>query len=128
MTDGSIAVLGAGNAGRALAGDLARLGAEVVLWNRTPEHISEIADLRGIELEGVVTGFGKLRLVTSDMGEAIADSSLLMVCVPAFAHREVAREAAAHFRHGRQSFSTQVGPLAPLSFSMSSGASSVRPR
>lgn len=97
----SIAVLGAGNAGRALAGDLARLGADVALWNRTPDHVAEIARIGGIELEGVVSGFGKLRLVSSDMAEALADATLVMVCVPAFAHRDVARECAPHLRYGQ---------------------------
>jgi opine dehydrogenase len=97
----SITVLGAGNAGRALAGDLARLGADVALWNRTPDHVAEIARIAGIELEGVVSGFGKLRLVTSDMAEALADAALVMVCVPAFAHRDVARECAPHLGDGQ---------------------------
>ena len=87
MSNGSIAVLGAGHAGRALAGDLGRLGADVILWNRTPEHVAEVADRGGIDLEGEIQGFGKLRLVTSDIGEALADASLIMVCVPAFGHR-----------------------------------------
>jgi opine dehydrogenase len=98
----SIAVLGAGNAGRALAGDLARLGADVALWNRTPDHVAEIAHGRRIELEGAVTGFGELRLVTSDIGEAITDAVLVMVCVPAFGHRDVARECAPYLRDGQQ--------------------------
>src|SRR5690606_40412357 len=97
----SVAVLGAGHAGRALAGDLARRGAEVVLWNRTPAHVSHISDWGGVELTGAVSGFGKLRLVTSDIGEALADASLVMVCVPAFAHRDVARLAAPHLRNGQ---------------------------
>lgn len=99
--DGPITILGAGHAGRALAGDLARLGADVTLWNRTPDHVAEIAALGGIELEGEVSGFGKLRLVTSDIAEAIADSALLMVCVPAFGHRDLARACAPHLRNGQ---------------------------
>lgn len=99
---GSIAVLGAGHAGRALAGDLARLGADVVLWNRTPDHVAEIADAGGIELEGEVSGFGKLRLVTSDIAEALADATLVMVCVPAFGHRDIAGVCAPHLRPGQQ--------------------------
>lgn len=97
----SIAVLGAGNAGRALAGDLARLGADVVLWNRTPDHVAEIAAIGGIELEGAVAGFGKLRLVTSDVAEALADATLVMVCVPAFGHRDMARVCAPHLHQGQ---------------------------
>jgi opine dehydrogenase len=101
MVGTSIAVLGAGNAGRALAGDLARMGAEVVLWNRTADNVAEISAVGGVELEGEVSGFGKLRLVTSDLGEALADAGVVMVCVPAFGHRDVARECAPHLRHGQ---------------------------
>jgi opine dehydrogenase len=95
---GRIAVLGAGNAGRALAGDLARMGAEVALWNRTPDHIAEISYLGSVELEGEVTGVGKLVVVTSDIGEALADADVVMVCVPAFGHRDVARACAPYLR------------------------------
>ena len=96
----SVAVLGAGNAGRALAGDLARLGAEVILWNRTPDHVAEIAAVGGVDVEGEVSGFGKLMLVTSDLGEAVTDADLVMVCVPALGHRDVARECAPYLRDG----------------------------
>ena len=85
-----IAVLGAGNGGRALLGDLARLGASVALRNRTADHVDGIAARGGIELEGVIEGFGGLRLVSDELGEVLAGGGLVMVCVPAFAHREVA--------------------------------------
>ncbi len=91
-----IAVLGAGNGGRALAGDLARLGASVALWNRTADHVAGIAARGGIELEGVIEGFGPLRLVSDDLGEVLSGAGLVMVCVPAFAHREVAARCAPH--------------------------------
>ena len=97
----SIAVLGAGHAGRALAGDLGRLGADVVLWNRTPDHVAEVAEQGGVDLEGEIEGFGKIRLVTSDIREALADTSLIMVCVPAFGHRDVARKCAPFLRSGQ---------------------------
>jgi opine dehydrogenase len=95
-----IAVLGAGNAGRALAGDLARMGASVILWNRTPANVAEIAAVGGVELEGEVTGFGRLFRVTSDLGEALSEADLVLVCVPAFGHKDVAAASAPHLRDG----------------------------
>src|SRR3972149_4027857 len=83
-----IAVLGAGNDTHALAGDLARMGASVILWNRTPANVAEIAAVGGVELEGEVTGFGRLFRVTSDLGEALSEADLVLVCVPAFGHKE----------------------------------------
>ena len=56
----------------------------MALWNRTVDHVAEISAVQGIEVEGVVNGFGGLKLVTSDMGEALAEADLMMVCVTCF--------------------------------------------
>src|SRR4030042_1927586 len=89
-----IAILGAGHAGRAMAGDLALRGAPVALWNRTPANIAALRARGGVELEGEVEGFGRMRLVTSDLEEALSGARLVVVCVPAFAHRELAEHCA----------------------------------
>ena len=96
-----IAVLGAGNAGRALAGDLARRGAPVALWNRTAEHVTGIQSRRGIELEGDYEGFGPIDVVTDDMEAALDSAELIMVCVPAHAHADIAGFCAPHLRDGQ---------------------------
>src|SRR5947207_16026357 len=46
----SVAILGAGHGGLALAGCLAQQGHRVVLWNRTPARIAPVAELGGIHL------------------------------------------------------------------------------
>jgi opine dehydrogenase len=74
------------------------MGAEVILWNRTPDHVAEISAVGGVELEGEVTGFGRLRRVTSELGEALEETNLVLVCVPAFGHRDVAAACAPHLR------------------------------
>lgn len=96
-----IAVLGAGNAGRALAADLARQGAPVVLWNRTAAHVAGVRARGGIEVEGDREGFGPIDRVTDDPAVALADVELVMVCVPAFAHTDVAASCAPHLRDGQ---------------------------
>jgi opine dehydrogenase len=93
-----IAVLGAGNAGRALAADLGRQGAPVTLWNRTAAHITGIEARGGIELEGDREGFGPLANVTDDLAAALAAAELIMVCVPAHAHADIATLCAPHLR------------------------------
>lgn len=76
------------------------MGADVYLWNRTFDRVSDIASVGGIELEGEISGFGRLRLVSSEMGEVCRNADLVMVCVPAFAHRDVARQCIPHLRTG----------------------------
>jgi len=97
-------VIGAGNGGKAMAAHLALLGFPVTLYNRTPENIAVIKTRGGVELdgrEGGLQGFGQLKLVTSDMGEALERAEVVMVVVPATAHADVARAAAPHLRDGQ---------------------------
>jgi len=93
-------VIGAGHGGKAMAADLASRDFRVNLYNRTPERITEIA-LRGeIELERENGAFcvGRLATVTSDMAEALDDTDVIMVVLPASGHREIARHCAPHLR------------------------------
>ncbi len=98
------AVLGAGHGGRAMTAHLALMGFEVAHYNRTPEHISGEQARGGIELEsfeGGPHGFAELKLVTSDIGEAIRDAEVVMVVVPSSAHADIARTVAPHVRAGQ---------------------------
>lgn len=97
-------VFGAGHGGKAMAAHLALMGAEVALWNRTFEHIEIIKKRGGIELEspdGGPRGFGKVRLVTSDMAEAIAYAQIIMVVLPSSAHADIAKAAAPYLKDGQ---------------------------
>jgi opine dehydrogenase len=97
-------VVGAGNGGKAMAAHLALMGFPVKLYNRTAANVSAIKTRGGIELtsyEGGPHGFGALRHVTSDMGEALEDAQIVMVVVPSYAHRDVARAAASYLRDGQ---------------------------
>lgn len=97
-------VVGAGHGGKAMAAHLASMGFPVTLYNRTPANVALIRKRGGIELdsyEGGPRGFGRLALVTSDMGEALAEADIMMVVVPSYAHADVARAAAPHLRDGQ---------------------------
>ncbi len=96
----SVAVLGAGNGGLALAGYLGEQGHEVALWNRSPERIAAVAALGGIQVSnpGSPKRLGKIATVTSDMSVALAEARRVIVAVPASAHADVARQAAPHLR------------------------------
>ncbi len=80
-----VAVLGAGNVGCALAGDLARRGVDVRLFNRTPERLAPIQEAGGLTLTGRLEGFAQLPVVTTVLEEALSGAGVLAVCVPATA-------------------------------------------
>jgi opine dehydrogenase len=99
----SVAVLGAGHGGLALAGYLALRGHLVALWNRSPERVAAVAERRGIMLASPnsLAGHAPIALATSDMAAALAGARVIFVAVPACAHAAVARECALHLRDGQ---------------------------
>jgi opine dehydrogenase len=92
----TFAVLGAGHGGLAMAGHLALMGFPTRLWNRSPERIEQVVDRGGIDIEGVIEGFGELELATKDIKSAIKGAHVIMVVIPATGHRQVALECAPH--------------------------------
>jgi len=98
-------VIGAGNGGKAMAAHLAIMGFEVTLYNRTPENIAAIQARGGITLESQdpagPSGFARLARATSDMKVAIENCDIAMVVTPAYAHYNIAREAAPYLQAGQ---------------------------
>lgn len=90
----TFAVLGAGHGGLAMAGHLSMMGFHTRIWNRSKERIDHIVDRGGIDVEGVVEGFGNVDCATCDMKTAIDDADVIMVVVPASGHRYVAEKCA----------------------------------
>lgn len=95
-----VLVIGAGNGGKAMAAHMALLGHEVALFNRSDDHIETIRERGGIDLEYPAgpSGFARLPLVTSDIAEALAFASLVMVVIPSTGHRDIAALSAPHLR------------------------------
>ena len=77
-------------------------GYTVRLYNRSYEHIADT--LRGgieVTLEDGEQEFGPVAYVTSDMAFALTGARLVMVVVPASAHRDIAIACAPHLRDGQ---------------------------
>jgi len=97
----AIAVIGAGHGGLAMAGHLALMGYRVNLYNRSEERLWGVKSSGTIEVTGEVHGFGKVNIATTDMKEAIDGVEMIMVVVPAFAHRWLAQQMAPHLVDGQ---------------------------
>ena len=97
-------VIGAGHGGKAMAAHLALVGFPTTLFNRTPERISAIHELGGINLEsqdGSLKGFCKLNCVTSNMAEALESAQMIMIVVPSSAHADIAKVCAPFLKNGQ---------------------------
>lgn len=102
MNSGCVfAVLGAGNGGLVIAAHLALRGHEVRLWNRSPERLAGLSDGQPLRLQGRLRGSARLGRVTPDLAEAVTGAAVIMVVMPATAHRPLARRLAQVVRPGQ---------------------------
>jgi len=95
------AVIGGGNGGQSLSGHLALLGFAVRLYDIFPQTIAAIHSAGGIQVDGAVTGFGKIELATSDMAQAVEGADIIMIVAPAIAHRDIALNCAPYLTDGQ---------------------------
>ena len=113
-----ITVLGGGNTSFSVAANLALAGHAVLLWEH-PDYawtIEPIRERRAIHLDGAArTGAAKLAGVTTDAGEALAWSDVVLMAVPAYAHRAFAEACAPHVRPGHL-IALLPGTLGSLAF------------
>ena len=100
----TICVIGAGNGGSAIAGDMTLAGHACRLFE-FPEYRANIEPIiasGGIRVTGIArTGFAKLALATTDLGAAARGADVIMVTTQALAHERVARELAPHLAAGQ---------------------------
>lgn len=96
-----VAVLGAGNGAHAVAGHLGMKGFPVRLYNKFQEEIEDVLERGGVSLEGAVEGFGPVELATTDPAPVVGWADVVMVVVPAFVHRFMARVCAPHLHDGQ---------------------------
>jgi opine dehydrogenase len=97
------AILGAGNGGLSMAGDLALHGFEVkAIYDRFEAAVEPVRQRHGIELVGdVMAGFAPIACATTDIAEAVDKADVVVVVVPAFAHEWIASEVAPHLQNGQ---------------------------
>jgi opine dehydrogenase len=99
-------VLGGGNGSFAAAGDFALGGHEVRLWRRGAGVVAEHRAAGSRIVLKDVNGRHdvQLSLVTSDIGDAVNGSELILCPAPAFAQADIAKQLAPHLRDGQVVF------------------------
>jgi opine dehydrogenase len=104
MDQREICIIGAGNGGSAIAGDMTLAGHRCRLFEfpEYAENINPIIAQRGIYVTGIArTGFANLELATLNLEEAVKGADLVMVTTQALAHERVARELAPTLSDGQ---------------------------
>jgi len=89
----NVAIVGAGPAGFALAADLQSYGVAVLLYSHPTHlrHAEQVKQNGHLRANGVMQGCASLE-VTTDIGEAIAFSQIIILTVPSTGHQTVLDE------------------------------------
>jgi opine dehydrogenase len=99
----SIAVLGGGAGGLAMAADMTLAGFDVGLYE-LPEFAGNVQAIRqrgGIDVTGAVNGHARLARASCDPAEIIPQAEVIMVAVPAFGHEAFVRQCLPHLQDGQ---------------------------
>jgi opine dehydrogenase len=90
-----VAVVGAGAGGAAAVAELVAAGHEVRFWGRSPPTLAAFQEQGGVAYEGVLgSGLARPKLITGDLGAAIEAADVVLVCLPTFAHADIAHALA----------------------------------
>lgn len=104
MIKKNVCVIGAGNGGSAVAGDLTLAGHRCRLFEfpEYADNINPIIASGGIKVTGIArTGFANIDLATTDLAAAVQGSDVVMVTTQALAHERLAKELAPLLKAGQ---------------------------
>ncbi|MEK5214661.1 NAD/NADP octopine/nopaline dehydrogenase family protein [Psychrobacillus sp. FSL H8-0487] len=90
----TVAVLGGGNGGHTLAADLSLAGHTVHLFEmeKFSYAMKGVFESKRIECLGdVLNGTAEIAMVTNDIDQALDGAEIILIAVPAFAHRDYAK-------------------------------------
>lgn len=94
----TISVLGAGNGGQTLSAHLAMQGFTVKLGEHPNfrKNIDAINKKGGIELTGALSGFGRLKLASTEIEKVIEGAEFILIAAPSFAQEPFVELALPH--------------------------------
>lgn len=99
----SVAVLGCGHGGQALAAQLTLKGCDVALYAH-PSHakaLEQIQLTQHIELYGAMVGKARINLLTTDIQEAVRDKEIIYLVLPTSAHESTFTEMLPYLQAGQ---------------------------
>jgi opine dehydrogenase len=109
MSEGAVAIIGAGLGGIALVANLGLAGYRLRLHDRDEGRIAAIQTRGGLDVEGLVQGFARVDLVTPKLAPAVEGADVIIVVTGSHFHAQVARDLAPLLRDGQTILLIQGG-------------------
>ncbi len=101
MKNFKFSIIGAGAGGTLLAIQLKIMGLSVKLMDNNKEIIDKMNELDTLKATGKTEAEAKPDLITTDIGQCIGDTDVIMVCTTTDAHPDVATAAAPFLKDGQ---------------------------
>lgn len=101
LENNTVAVLGAGNGGQAMATHLASTWKKVRLYDRDVAKTIRLDDKQEFELTGALKLKGKVQFVSSSLERCVKNAELIMITTTATAHRDLAKQLAPILEDGQ---------------------------
>ncbi|MGN1032391.1 MAG: NAD/NADP octopine/nopaline dehydrogenase family protein [Intestinibacter sp.] len=113
-----IAIVGAGNGGQAFAAYLSLHGHKVKIFDVMQSTVDTLNEKGGVLLEGNsnVTGFGKIELASTDIGEVVKGAEIVLVILPSIYHKDIAKKMAPYLADGQYVVLCPHASLGPVEF------------
>ena len=98
----TVAVLGAGNGGCAIAVDLCRRGIDVRLYSRSEGRLAPLQERGGLAYTGALgEGFVPVHTISTDIGHVVKGVDLIVISTPTNAHAWYAEVLRPYLRDGQ---------------------------
>lgn len=120
------AIIGAGLGGIGLIAMLGLEGYRLRLCDRDETRIAALRERGGLEVEGIVAGFARLELATTELAAAVEGADVVIVVTGGNTHAEVARELAGLVQDGQAILLVQGGTGGSLIVRRALGAAGCR--
>ena len=93
-----ISIIGAGNAGLALAAYLSLKNYDVCLFNRSLSGFGDLLETKTIVLKGVISGVSNIYKITDSCEEVVQFSDIIIITVVSTAHRDIAHKISSYLK------------------------------
>ncbi len=113
-----IAIIGAGNGGQAFAGYLGLKGFDISIFDVMQGTVDTLNKKGGVEVSGNsdMTGFGKIRLASTDIAEVLDGANVVLVILPSIYHDDIAAKMAPYLKDGQFVLLNPAAPLGTVAF------------
>jgi opine dehydrogenase len=109
MAECTVAIIGAGLGGIALAANLGLQGYRLRLHDRDDARLAKVRERGGLDVEGLGQGFAPVERVTPELAPAVEGADVVIVVTGSHFHAEAARDLAPVLRDGQAILLVQGG-------------------